>query len=493
MKYLHNQVSELLTNYGPIGVMWFDGEWERTWNTQRGVPLYNLCRTLQPNVIVNNRVDVGRAGMAGMSDKGYAGDYGTPEQEVPATGLPGVDWESCITMNRNWGYNEADLNYKSTKELLHLLVDVVSKGGNLLLNIGPKADGTIPPMSVERMKGIGKWMKVNGEAIYGTEASPFKSVPWGRVTQKPTRGGTDLFLHVFDWPSDGRVTLSGLGNEVVGAQILGNAKKVVDKKVSGGIEIDCGKIEWDGNPVVLRLTIKGEPIVYEPPVVESEATIFVKDALVSINPGSKGLVTRYTTDGSTPTARSTAYSKPFKVSGSRVTVKAVNFHNGNAVSEVASLVLNKVTPLAPADKSSLRPGVTLETFVGEFDNTAEMLQARPSQPKMLTSFELGDLAKQENIGARFRGVLKVPSDEVYTFDLTSDDGSKLLIDGKVVVDHDGLHSPSSMKGQIALGRGMHVIEVLWFNRTGGTALDVLWNIPGEKATRISAEDLWHGE
>lgn len=100
--FLHGQVGELLTNYGPIDLMWFDGEWESTWNHKYGQALYDHCRKLMPNVIVNNRVDVGRGGMAGFSDAGFAGDYGTPEQEVPEKGLPGVDWESCITTNGHW-------------------------------------------------------------------------------------------------------------------------------------------------------------------------------------------------------------------------------------------------------------------------------------------------------------------------------------------------------------------------------------------------------
>ena len=105
--YLKSQVRELLTNYGPIGVLWFDGEWEDTWNHEYGVDLYNYVRGLQPDIIVNNRVDKGRGGMAGLTeDARFAGDFGTPEQEIPATGLPGVDWETCMTMNDHWGYNK---------------------------------------------------------------------------------------------------------------------------------------------------------------------------------------------------------------------------------------------------------------------------------------------------------------------------------------------------------------------------------------------------
>jgi alpha-L-fucosidase len=216
VEYLHAQVTELLTNYGPIGVMWFDGEWENTWNHEYGQALYNLCRTLQPNVIVNNRVDAGRGGMAGMSDAGFAGDFGTPEQEIPATGLPGVDWESCMTMNTHWGYSRKDTNYKSTNELLKNLVDVASKGGNYLLNVGPTAAGAFPEESVTRLTEIGEWMRTYGETIYGTSASILEEIPWGRCTVK----GSKLYLHLFDWPESGTLVLNGVYRDPTSARML---------------------------------------------------------------------------------------------------------------------------------------------------------------------------------------------------------------------------------------------------------------------------------
>ncbi len=126
-------------------------------------------------------------------DKGKEriGDYGTPEQEIPATGFGrGVDWESCMTMNDHWGYNKNDQNWKSTQTLIRNLIDCASKGGNYLLNVGPTAEGEFPQPSVERLAEIGKWMKVNGEAIYGTTASPFDKLTWGRCTQKKLAAAT---------------------------------------------------------------------------------------------------------------------------------------------------------------------------------------------------------------------------------------------------------------------------------------------------------------
>ena len=216
MAFMKRQLAELLAICDPA-VLWFDGEWPDWYKEEDGRELYAFLRERKPEIIINNRVGKGRKGMEGLNkgDRQYVGDFGTPEQQIPATGLAGVDWESCMTMNGTWGYKKYDHDWKSTETLIRNVIDTASKGGNYLLNVGPTAEGLIPAASVERLAGIGRWMEVNGESIYGTQASPFPETPWGRCTQKPIEGGgTRLYLHVFDWPADGRLHVPGLKSRV---------------------------------------------------------------------------------------------------------------------------------------------------------------------------------------------------------------------------------------------------------------------------------------
>jgi alpha-L-fucosidase len=167
--YMKPQLKELLEKYDPE-VLWFDGEWIPEWTEEQGKELYNWLRAMKPNLIINNRVGKGRQGMQGMNAyANAAGDCGTPAQEI-LEGTSDTDWESCMTMNDSWGYKKNDLNWKSSKMLIDNLIDIAAKGGNYLLNVGPEATGLIPQASVERLAEMGKWLKVNGEAIYATHA-----------------------------------------------------------------------------------------------------------------------------------------------------------------------------------------------------------------------------------------------------------------------------------------------------------------------------------
>ncbi|UCF38391.1 MAG: alpha-L-fucosidase, partial [Acidobacteriota bacterium] len=231
--YMKAQLKELVDQYDPE-VLWFDGEWTDWWTEPDGKDLYNYVRSLKPSIIINNRVGKGREGMKGLNKgPGYAGDFGTPEQEIPPTGLPGVDWESCMTMNDTWGFKSYDENWKSAETLIRNIVDIASKGGNYLLNVGPTAEGLIPEASIERLQGIGAWMKVNGESIYGTQASPFEALEWGRATRKAGK----LYLQVFDWPQ-GALIVPPVESAVTRAYLLADpAADLAVKQTEEGLEI----------------------------------------------------------------------------------------------------------------------------------------------------------------------------------------------------------------------------------------------------------------
>jgi len=221
------QVKELLTNYGPVSVLWFDTATGLMTPQRAGefLPLLDL----QPQIIVNNRLG-----------GGFKGDTETPEQRIPPQGFPGRDWETCMTINDTWGYKSYDTNFKSTETLLHNLVDIASKGGNYLLNVGPTSEGIIPQPEVDRIKAIGDWLKINGESIYGSGPTAFGPeagsldpvkkdrrgrpvwvAAWDwRCTTKPGK----LFIHLLKWPGE-KFELSGMKGSVTKAYMLADAQQ----------------------------------------------------------------------------------------------------------------------------------------------------------------------------------------------------------------------------------------------------------------------------
>lgn len=246
------QTREILTNYQP-DVLWWDTP--HLMNKERAAKLAPLL-ALKPGIIHNNRLG-----------GGYSGDTDTPEQHIPATGMPGRDWETCMTMNDTWGFKSYDHNWKPVEVLLRNLVDIVSKGGNYLLNVGPTAEGEIPPESIERLQQVGKWMKKNSSAIYGTTASPFAKLPWGRCTVRGQGSGgqasdtSTLFLHVFDWPKDGKLFVPGLRNKPLAASLLDGGAAVPFAAGDDGVTLTVPATAPDPVVSVIAVKIPGTPEV----------------------------------------------------------------------------------------------------------------------------------------------------------------------------------------------------------------------------------------
>jgi alpha-L-fucosidase len=227
-EYLHGQVRELLTNYGKIDYLFFDFSY--TSDENQGIPagkgreawgseeLLSLVRELQPKIVVNDRLDL-------------PGDFVTPEGYQPSGPMlvngAQVPWEACQTLNGSWGYDRDNLNYKPVDLLIRMLIDGVSKGGNLLLNVGPTARGNFDPRATETLRGIGEWMKLHSRSIYGAGAAPW-SPP---ADARSTRRGDRLYLHLFAWPFE-YVHLPGLAGKAEYAQLLNDASEVGVLEVS---------------------------------------------------------------------------------------------------------------------------------------------------------------------------------------------------------------------------------------------------------------------
>jgi alpha-L-fucosidase len=493
VRYLKAQIKELLTNYGDIGVLWFDGEWEATWTEARGRDLYNYVRGLQPSIIINNRVGASRTGMSGFSEnKESAGDFGTPEQTIPDTGVPGLDWETCMTMNENWGYNKADKNFKSTRDLLQKLADIASKGGNFLLNVGPTAEGVFPAESVERLKTIGAWMKLNGESIHGTQASPFKSLAWGRCTLKAGADGARLYLHVFDWPKDGKIIVPGLLNDARKAYLLADGRQtsLAVRRAEDALVVIVPAAAPDADDSVVVLDVAGPLDVNDPPTVTSSAEIFVDAIDVTVASGRTDVELRYTLDGSTPTAASPLVKNPIRLTVTS-TVTARCFRGGRPVSGPAAAKFIKTAPRPAVPEPKNAPGLTIAYFEGAWSALPDFASLQPKSRGVQTGIDLSAHKGAERYGVEFSGFVRVPKDGVYAFFTESDDGSRLWIGDTLVVDNDGTHGMAEKRGLIALAAGWHPLRVGYFNGTGDQGLKVSFEGPGLAKQIVPASALRH--
>ena len=277
MDYIHHiavpQVRELLTNYGDVSVFWWDTP---TKMTQEASDALIQQRKLQPGIIHNNRLGF------------YAGDLRTPEQHIPSA-EEGYAWEACMTIRDTWGFKLSDTNFKSTKTLIHNLVDIASKGGNYLLNVGPTAEGLIPATSQERLRGIGAWMKVNGESIYGTQASLFARPAWGRVTRKSVPEGTILYLHVFDWKKDGTLFVP-VGNEVLSCALLNDREQTFDvERNAEGLTVTMKGAAPNPIASVIELRLKGEQVLTGENMIRQQknGTVFLGAEQASFGGGGR--------------------------------------------------------------------------------------------------------------------------------------------------------------------------------------------------------------
>jgi len=263
LDYMEAQLRELLTEYGPVAIVWFDGLDHQ--EKYKGAEVVNLVHQIQPATLVNNRL-------------GVPGDFATPEQFIPdriptksvadtlkgttkttdsdSTSVPASEdfqlWETCMTINGTWAYNKNDTQYKSTKELIQDLANVASKGGNLLLDVGPTPEGTIQPEFVERLEAMGKWMRNYGDSIYGTTYGPLQNLTFGKTTAK----GRLVYLHVFDWPSEGQLAVPGFQGRIAQITLLGDKRKLRWRQDDEKLTIQVPPTAPDENDSVLQIVTR---------------------------------------------------------------------------------------------------------------------------------------------------------------------------------------------------------------------------------------------
>jgi alpha-L-fucosidase len=227
LTYMHNQVEELLTNYGKIDIMWFDYSFDEYKGEKwKATELVEMVRKLQPGIIIDNRLG---GEMELVNPEPYAGDFEGPEQIIPSEVVKDkanrpIPWEACITLNNNWGYSKDD-HYKTASDVVRTLVNATSKGGNLLLNVGPDARGSIPQPSREVLEEVGDWMALNHESIYGCGAAELPKPEWGRYTQDDK----NLYAHIMDF-NVGQFYLKGLKGKIKKATLLRDGSEI---QVSG--------------------------------------------------------------------------------------------------------------------------------------------------------------------------------------------------------------------------------------------------------------------
>ncbi len=239
--YIHTHVRELMTNYGKIDILWYDVAWPldaKGWESEK---MNDMVFKLQPDIIVNNRNKLD-------------GDFATPEQTITAAPA-GRAWESCMTMNDSWGYHKADDNWKSPRQIVRNLITCSHDGGNYLLNIGPKPDGSIPDESVRILTSVGQWMDKNGKSIFETDVCQPRRCRFGSFSRK----GNTLFLHVHYWPGS-TASIAGIRNKVVSASLLASGQKVAFKQDAYSLSFIGLPDNAPDSPVsTIAIELDGEP------------------------------------------------------------------------------------------------------------------------------------------------------------------------------------------------------------------------------------------
>ena len=462
--YVLPQFKDVVQRYKPA-IIFSDGEWEqnsKTWRSEEFLAwLYNESDAPK-DVVVNDRW----GGETRFKHGGYYSTEYDPNSDSVNEEFIRRGWEECRGIGRSFGYNrnEGLKDYNTSEELIRLLVDIVSRGGNLLLNIGPKADGTIPEIMVDRLEDIGEWLGKNGSAIYGTTVNRTLRSGKAKFTLSKDRKTLYAFLNRIPEKELTLKGVQGTGKERI--KLLGTDKEFNWRNRRDKLVIDIPKNfhETLGMSPVYVFEITVLPYLNEPHVF-----INVQDdsAEITINSEASTAELKYTFGNQTINQTSSInYNKPFKVDKPTM-LNVQSFAEGFQPSRVVSQPVNILTK---------KNGLIQKTFLGQWESCDQMLKTNAVEEKTVNNFFL-DPTKENDFGHSFKGFIEIEKHGTYEFQTTSDDGSRLLIDGFPIVNNDGLHSRETVSGDIPLKAGLHEIEVHFFERGGQESLKVKWKGP----------------
>jgi alpha-L-fucosidase len=494
-EHMWPQMQELINTYKP-DVFWTDGDWEatdETWKSKEFLAwLYNES-PVKNTVITNDRW--------GSGVRFNHGGIYTPEYQ-PDLDFEDHYWEESRGMGFSYGYNREEdaWDYNSAQVLVLTLIDKVSRGGNFLLDIGPDEHGKIPPIMQERLLQMGEWMKTNNEAIYNTVRWRAPS-QWseGKTNYIAKNGGGDIMLKLTVDPDAGYAvkecffTYNPSQNNLYALLPQWPGKKFVIKNLplKSGTKIELlethQELQWqqDGENISINLPD------FDPSFMKSKYAYVIKinntgafaarakvevsypnksfNPLVTINTQA-GIEARYTLDGSIPNENSTLYTKPFTAEKSGI-LSVRSFKKDVIAGNIVSVPLKIYEWHAGKKVSRSKEGLKLSSYKIDNPNSVDDLnKIKPDKKSIAQTVSIKDTLRSENTGMIYEGYINISLDAVYHFYLSSDDGSKLFIDGEEVIDNDGLHGDNEKSGTIALRKGYHEIKLCYIQGSGVAGL-----------------------
>jgi alpha-L-fucosidase len=508
------QMKDLINNYQP-DVFWTDGDWDataETWRSQEFLAwLYNES-PVKDKIVVNDRWG------SGIHFR-HAGIY-TPEYQ-PDLDFEDHYWEESRGMGFSYGYNREEdaWDYNSAQSLILQLIDKVSRGGNFLLDIGPDEHGKIPPIMQERLLQMGEWLKINGEAIYGTTRWKENS-QWSEGRRDYRDRSGDMLLKITIDPDPGYAvkevfyTYNETTNSLyaIFPKYPDNKRLVLrDMKLSAGNNISFlsakEKLNWrqEGNNITIELpeynpnTIKA-PYAYvirisnygrfaQKPKINAEYKTGSLQPIISVTVPANTTV-RYTTDGTEPGESSAIYAGPFAIDKS-AEVKAKAFADGMLASGTVVSQVIKYEWMKAVNQSGAKPGVAYRYYepTGKID--MNFLNTTPVSSGVADIISINKKQRQDKFAFEFNGYVRIEKDAVYNFFTASDDGSKLFIDDREVVNNDGDHGTQEKTGKAALKKGYHKFRVIYFDSGGGNELKVYLQPEGGKKEEVPKAILYH--